>query len=134
GAAGGGLPWPPDCRRRLLRAGRSLEAGGLTGPAIAYWESLVAIGEAQLGPGHAHPLLVRDRLGAAHEAAGRLDAAVDVYQEALNERQRLLGAAHPDTVAARANLARAYREAGPAQEAGRLAQRGPARSRPGRGG
>jgi len=129
----GRLLWTPECHPLLLRAGRSLEAGGLTGPAIAYWESLVAIGEAQLGPGHAHTLLVRDRLGAAHEAAGRLDAAVDVYQEALNERQRLLGAVHPDTVAARANLARAYREAGRAQEAVSLAERVLAESEQGRG-
>src|SRR5262249_60156509 len=81
----GRLLWPPECHPLLLRAGRSLEAGGLTGPAIAYWESLVAIGEAQLGPGHAHTLLVRDRLGAAHEAAGRLDAPVAVYPDALNQ-------------------------------------------------
>src|SRR5262249_56382468 len=116
--AAGRLPWTAECLPLLLRAGRSLEAGGLTGPAIAYWESLVAIGEAQLGPGHAHTLLVRDRLGAAHEAAGRLDAAGDVYQEALNERQRLLGAAHPDTVAARANPPRPDPAAGRAQGAG----------------
>src|SRR6516162_3790334 len=131
--AAGRLLWVPECHPLLLRAGRSLEMSGLTGPAIAYWQSLLAVSEAELGPGHAHTLLTRDRLGAAHEAAGRPDAAVEVYQAALDERQRLLGAAHPDTVAARANLARAYREAGRAQEAVSLAERVLAESEKGRG-
>ena len=129
----GRLLWTPECHPLLLRAGRSLEAGGLKGPAVAYWRSLLAISEAQLGPGHAHTLLVRDRLGAAHEAAGHPDDAVTVYQEGLDERQRLLGAAHPDTVSARGNLARAYREAGRTQEAVSLAERVLAESEQGRG-
>jgi len=127
----GRLLWTPECHPLLLRAGRSLEASGLTGPAVAYWQSLLAISEAELGPGHTHNLLVR--LGAAQEAAGRPDAAIDAYQQALNERQRLLGAAHPDTVSARAGLARAYREAGRAQEAVSLAERVLAESEQGRG-
>src|SRR5215468_1390314 len=129
----GRLLWTPECHPLLLRAGRSLEAGGLKGPAVAYWRSMLAISEAQLGPGHAHTLLVRDRLGAAHEAAGHPDDAVTVYQAALDERQRLLGVAHPDTVSARAKLARAYREAGRAQEAVNLAERVVAESEQGRG-
>ena len=46
-----------------------------------------------------------------------------MYQESLNERQRILGMGHPDTVSVRANLARAYRSAGRASEAVRLAER-----------
>src|SRR5499427_491519 len=107
--AAGRLLWTPECHPLLVRAGQSLETGRLSGPAVAYWQSLLAVSEAELGPGHTHTLLARDRLGAAQEAAGQPDAAVDVYQAALDERQRLLGAAHPDTVGARANLARAYR-------------------------
>src|SRR5499427_142241 len=129
----GRLLWTPECHPLLLRAGRSLEAGGLKGPAVAYWRSILAISEAQLGPGHTHTLLVRDRLGAAHEAAGHPDDAVTVYQEGLDERQRLLGATHPDTVAARGHLARAYREAGRAQEAVKLAERVLTESEQGRG-
>jgi len=129
----GRLLWTSECHPLLVRAGRSLEASGLTGPAIAYWQSLLAVSEAELGPGHTHTLLAQDRLGAAQEAAGHPDAAVDVYQAALDERQRLLGAAHPDTIAARGNLARAYREAGRAQEAVSLAERVLAESEKGRG-
>ena len=129
----GRLLWTPECHPLLLRAGRSLETSGLAGSAVAYWQSLLAISEAELGPGHTHTLLARDRLGAAQEAAGHPDVAIDVYQAALDERQRLLGATHPDTVSARANLARAYREAGRAQEAVNLAERVLAESEQGRG-
>ncbi len=129
----GRLLWTPECHPLLMRAGRSLEAVGLAGPAAAYWQSILAISEAELGPGHAHTLLARDRLGAAHEAAGHPDDAVAVYQEALNERQRLLGAVHPDTVSAGTNLARAYRSAGRAQEAVSLAERVLAEAEQGRG-
>jgi len=129
----GRLLWTPDCHPLLLRAGRSLETSGLTGPAVAYWQSLLAISEAELGAGHTHTLLARDRLGAAQEAAGHPDVAIDVFQAALDERQRLLGATHPDTVAARGNLARAYREAGRAEESVKLAERVLAESEQGRG-
>jgi hypothetical protein len=116
-AAVGRALWTPECHPVLLRAGRSLEAAGLTAAAAGYWQSILESGQAELGPNHAHTLLARDRLGAAHEAAGRPGDAVEVYQESLNERQRILGAGHPDTVAARASLARAYRAAGPARRA-----------------
>jgi len=129
----GRVLWTPECHPLLLRAGRSLETSGLAGPAVAYWQSLLDISEAELGPGHTHTLLVQDRLGAAQEAAGHPDAAVAVYQAALAERQRLLGAAHPDTVSARASLARAHREAGRAEEAVSLFERVLAESEQGRG-
>jgi len=129
----GRVLWAPECHPVLLRAGRSLETAGLGGPSIRYWHSVMDTSLAELGAGHAHTILARDRLGAAYEAAGRPDDAVTVYQESLSERQRLLGAGHPDTVAARASLARAYRAAGRADEAVRLAERVLADSEQGRG-
>ena len=132
-AAVGRALWIPECHPLLLRAGRSLEAAGLTAATTGYWQSMLETGQAELGPNHAHTLLARDRLGAAHEAAGRPNDAAEVYQESLNERQRILGAGHPDTVTARANLARAYRSAGRANEAIQLAERVLAESEQGRG-
>jgi tetratricopeptide (TPR) repeat protein len=129
----GWLLWAPECHPLLLRAGRSLEAGGLAGPAVGYWQSMLDKGLAELGPNHAHTIMTRERLGAALEAAGRADEAVAVYKEALSDRQRVLGAGHPDTVAARASLARAYRAAGRAEDAVRLAERVLAESEQGRG-
>jgi tetratricopeptide (TPR) repeat protein len=119
----GRVLWAPEGHPVLLRAGRSLDAAGLAGPAIRYWQSMLETSQAELGPGHAHTILARDRLGAAYESAGRPDEATRVYQESLNERRRILGSGHPDTMAARASLARAYRAAGRADEAVRLAER-----------
>ena len=132
-AAVGRVLWTPECHPVLVRAGRSLEAAGLTETAASYWLSMLETSQAELGPNHAQTILARDRLGAAYEAAGRPNDAVEVYQESLNERQRLLGAGHPDTVTARANLARAYRAAGRASEAVQLAERVLAESEQGRG-
>ena len=129
----GRVLWSPECHPVLLRAGRSMETAGLAEPAIRCWQSMLGTSQAELGPGHAHTILARDRLGAAYEAAGRSDDAVAVYQESVNERRRILGASHPDTVAARASLARAYRTAGRAEEAVRLAERVVAESEQGRG-
>jgi len=131
-AAGRAL-WQPECHPVLLRAGRSLEGGGLTAAATGYWQWMLETSQAELGPSHAHTILARDRLGAALEAAGRPGDAAEVYQESLKERQRILGASHPDTVAVRANLARAYRSAGRSEEAIRLAERVVAESEQGRG-
>jgi len=119
----GRLLWTPECHPVLLEAGRSLEAGGLAGPAARYWQSMLDISQAELGTGHAHTVLARDRLATAHEASGHPGDAAQVYQEVLDERQRLLGPAHPDTVATRASLARAYSAAGRSDEAVGLAER-----------
>jgi tetratricopeptide (TPR) repeat protein len=132
-AAVGRALWTPECHPVLLRAGRSLEAAGLTEAAAGYWQSLLETSRAELGSSHAHTILARDRLGAALEAAGRPGDAAEMYQESLSERQRILGAGHPDTITARANLARAYRTAGRASEAVRLAERVLAESEQGRG-
>jgi tetratricopeptide (TPR) repeat protein len=129
----GRVLWAPECHPVLLRAGRSLESARLAAPAIRYWQSLLETSQAELGTSHAHTLMARGRLGAAHESAGRPEDAVEVYQESLAERQRILGAGHPDTLAARASLARAYRAAGRNEEAIRLAERVLAESEKGRG-
>src|SRR6266700_7937054 len=86
----GRVLWSPECHPVLLRAGRSMETAGLAEPAIRCWQSILATSQAELGPGHAHTILARDRLGAAYEAAGRSDDAVAVYQESVNERRRIL--------------------------------------------
>ena len=49
--AGGG------CHRLLLAAGHSLDAAGLTGPAVAWWRELAADSDRILGPGHPDTVL-----------------------------------------------------------------------------
>ncbi len=118
----GRVLWAPECHPLLLRAGRSLDAGGLAGPATAYWRSMLDTSQQRLGPGHAQTILARDRLAAAYEAAGRPGDAIAVHEEALAERERILGTAHPDTLTTRASLARALRAAGRTQDAISLAE------------
>jgi hypothetical protein len=43
---------------------------------------------------------------------GRLDSAIDLFEALLADRQRVLGADHPDTLGSRNNLAGAYRGGG----------------------
>lgn len=46
--------------------------------------------------------------GPAYESAGRFGDAIAVFSGALADRERGQGAEHPDTLAARGNLAHAY--------------------------
>jgi tetratricopeptide (TPR) repeat protein len=119
----GVLLWTPECHPVLLRAGRSLDSAGLSGPAIAYWRAMVDIGRPTLGAAHVHTIFACDRLAAACGTAGRPMDAIPLYERVLAERERGLGPAHPDTLNARNSLARTYRAAGRAGDAIRLAER-----------
>ena len=49
---------------------------------------------------------------AAYRAAGDLGRTIPLYEQALADRLRVLGADHPDTLGSRNNLAYSYRAAG----------------------
>ena len=53
-----------------------------------------------------------DNLAGAYQAAGDLGRAIPLFEQALADRQRVLGEDHPDTLASRNNLAVAYQAAG----------------------
>ncbi|HET9970725.1 MAG TPA: tetratricopeptide repeat protein [Streptosporangiaceae bacterium] len=122
--------WRPEAHPVLFRRGLSLDAGGLTGPAIAHWQAMLAAGS-QLpgaGPGAGHgagqagardasAVLARDRLAVAYEAAGRFGDAIAAFTSALAEREHAHGTEHPDTITARGLLAHAYASAGRPAEA-----------------
>src|SRR5438445_628881 len=57
------------------------------------------------------------RLGHAHETAGRVAEAIDLFEQVLTDRVRVLGADHPRTLTSRHSLARAYETAGRVAEA-----------------
>ena len=59
----------------------------------------------------------RGNLASVYHSAGRLAAAIQLYEQTLAGRQRVLGPVHPDTLASRANLAHAYYETGRMTEA-----------------
>jgi hypothetical protein len=54
-------------------------------------------------------MATRDRLAAACLADGKIKDAVAHYKRVLSDREKVLGRGHPDTLAATANLAAAYR-------------------------
>ena len=56
----------------------------------------------------------------AYKSAGRLEQAIGLHEQTLADRQRVLGADHPDTLTSRNNLAGAYQEAGRLEQAIRL--------------
>jgi tetratricopeptide (TPR) repeat protein len=105
--AAGDLLWAGGCHVLLLRAGRSLDSAGLTGPAVAYWRDLVAVSDRVLGPGHPDTLVVGEHLAGACLMAGRAADAVPWFQWVLTRRIRALGPDHPDTIEARRNLGHA---------------------------
>jgi tetratricopeptide (TPR) repeat protein len=125
--AGAGPPermlWQPEVHPLLFRCGASLDDSGLTGSAIAYWQSMAATGTRLAGPGHASTVVARDRLAAAYEAAGRFGDAIAAFASALAEAERGAGPEHPDTIAARGRLAHAYASAGRPAEAVALYER-----------
>jgi tetratricopeptide (TPR) repeat protein len=97
-----------ECHAAMLHAGRSLDASGLAGPAVAYWGAMASATQQALGAGHPQTVAVRDLLGAACQASGRLDEAVAIHEGVLADREKALGPAHPDTLAARDRLTHTY--------------------------
>jgi tetratricopeptide (TPR) repeat protein len=103
----GDLLWADGCHPLLMRAGRSLVTGRLTGPAVGYWSTMAAVSDRVLGRGHPDTLVTIQQLADAYLAAGRPAEAVSRFQWVLADRTRALGPDHPGTITARRNLGRA---------------------------
>ena len=99
--------WAGGCHPVLLRAGDSLDAARLTGPAVDYWADLVATCDQQLGAGHPHTILAGRRLAEALLAAGRGDDAASWFQRLLDTLAVKLGPEHEDVLEARLRLGHA---------------------------
>lgn len=112
GGIAGDLLWLPEPHPVLIRTGVSLGESGLSGPAIAYWTSLLGACSRALGPDHPRTLAIRDLLLDACEAAGRIDDALDLAMISVAEHERVQGADHPDALTARIALVRIYRAKG----------------------
>ena len=70
-----------------------------------------------LGPAHPSTLAARNSLAHAYRSAGRLDQAIDLFEQNLDDIKRVLGPDHPRTLTSRDNLAYAYLSAGRLDEA-----------------
>lgn len=112
GGIAGNLLWVPEPHAVLTKAGSSLTAAGLGGPAVAYWKSMLAASGRALGPEHLRTLAMRDLLASACESAGRMAEARELAKISVAEREQVQGPDHPDTLTARTALARLYAEAG----------------------
>jgi tetratricopeptide (TPR) repeat protein len=115
--AGGKLLLSGGCHPLLLRAGQSLGAARLTGPAVAYWRALATACETALGPAHPDSRLIDERLAEAYLAAGRPGDAVSWFERVLANRAQALGPDHPGTAAGRRDLGHALMAASQFTEA-----------------
>ena len=70
-----------------------------------------------LGPHHPDTLASRNNLAGTYRASGRLDKAIALYEQTLEDSIRGLGTDHPSTLTSRLNLAGAYQAAGRLHEA-----------------
>jgi tetratricopeptide (TPR) repeat protein len=113
--------WSPDGHPLLLRAGQSLDAAGLSGPAIAYWRAMVEAStqaqEQSDEPSSGESLRYMQLLASAYEAADRIDLAIGVLTDSLGQREEAVGPGHPETLTARGQLARMCLTAGRVDEA-----------------
>lgn len=115
--AAGNLLWKGGCHPVLLRAGRSLDAAGLTGPAVVYWEELAAASIQSLGRDHPATSGIQERLACAYLAAGQADEAISLLQAIRQGRADRLGPGHPGTLELTRSLGQALISAGRADEA-----------------
>lgn len=70
-----------------------------------------------LGPDRPDTLASRNSLAGAYRDAGRLDKAITLYEQILEDSIRVLGSDHPGTLTSRFNLAGAYRASSRLDEA-----------------
>ena len=111
-AAGDALWDVGGCHRLLLAAGHSLDAAGLTGPAVTWWRELAADSDRLLGPGHPGTVLAGGLLAGALLAAGQAAEALTWSRWVAAGRADVLGPDHPGTIAAEVSLGRALVAAG----------------------
>ncbi len=96
-----------------LQCATSLEMSQI---ALTLTESVTQVCDT-LGPHHPHTLSPRNELARAYRASGRLDKAIAMYKQILEDSTRILGTDHPSTLASRDDLAAAYRDASRLEEA-----------------
>ena len=70
-----------------------------------------------LGPDHPDTLASRHNLAGAYHDAGKLDEAINLFEQSFKESARILGPHHPNTLTSRNDLAGAYHDAGKLDEA-----------------
>ena len=106
----------PDFVALLATTIRNAVDLGMPQLALTLTDSVTRAGDT-LGPDHPDTLTTRNNLAYTYQDAGRLEEAITLYEQNLEDRTRILGPNHPDTLASRNNLAGAYQDAGRLGEA-----------------
>ena len=106
----------PDFVALLATTIRNAADLGMPQLALTLTDSVTRAGDT-LGPDRPSTLASRNNLAGAYQDAGRLDEAIPLFEQTLEDRTRILGPDHPDTLITRGNLAGAYRDAGRLNEA-----------------
>ena len=99
------------------RCGVYLADQGRPDLAIAYLHRGLSLNEGHLGPDHQNTLTARNNLASAYETAGRVGEAIDLFEQVVADRLRVVGPDDPDTLSSRHNLASAYQAAGRVEDA-----------------
>ena len=106
----------PDFVALLATTIRNAADLGMPQLALTLTDSVTRAGDT-LGPDHPSTLTSRNNLAYAYQAAGRLDEAIPLFEQTLEDSTRILGPHHPHTLTTRNNLAGAYDDAGRLDEA-----------------
>ena len=106
----------PQVSSKLAETLHDATSLGMSQPALCLTDSVTRACDA-LGPHHPDTLASRNNLAGTYRDAGRLDKAIALYEQTLEDSIRILGPDHPDTLTARNNLAGTYRDAGRLEEA-----------------
>ena len=106
----------PQVSSRLAETLHYATSLGMSQLALCLTDSVTRACDA-LGPDHPDTLASRNSLAGAYRDAGRLDKAIILYEQNLEDSIRVLGHGHPSTLASRFNLAGAYRASGRLDEA-----------------
>ena len=106
----------PQVSSKLAETLHDAASLGMSQLALCLTDSVTQACDA-LGPHHPDTLASRNNLAGTYRASGRLDKAIALYEQTLEDSIRFLGPDHPDTLTARNNLAGAYRAAGRLDEA-----------------
>ena len=106
----------PQVSSKLAETLHDATSLGMSQLALGLTDSVTRACDA-LGPHHPDTLASRNNLAGTYRDAGRLDKAIALYEQTLEDSIRILGPDHPDTLTARNNLAGAYRASGRLEEA-----------------
>ena len=106
----------PQVSSKLAETLHDATSLGMSQMALSLTDSVTRACEA-LSPDHPDGLASRNSLAGTYRASGRLDKAIALNEQNLEDSIHVLGTDHPSTLTSRLNLAGAYQAAGRLSEA-----------------